>query len=163
MMDGIRIETERDGIRDFDFIAGSWRVLNRRLLKPLQGADEWRAFEAYQTGAPLMDGLVNYDELRSSQGELIGLSFRAYNRTTGRWHIHWVAERDGIVQPAVVGAFVGERGVFEGEDAFEGRPVRVRYVWSATNTDTPRWAQAFSGDGGRTWETNWIMDFSRIR
>jgi NIPSNAP len=26
---------------------------------------------------------------------------------------------------------------------------------------TPRWEQAFSVDGGKTWETNWIMDFTR--
>jgi len=26
---------------------------------------------------------------------------------------------------------------------------------------TPRWEQAFSANGGKAWETNWIMDFTR--
>jgi hypothetical protein len=29
------------------------------------------------------------------------------------------------------------------------------------DTPTPRWEQAFSEDGGETWETNWVMDFAR--
>jgi hypothetical protein len=27
--------------------------------------------------------------------------------------------------------------------------------------ESPRWEQAFSPDGGTTWETNWVMDFTR--
>jgi hypothetical protein len=55
----------------------------------------------------------------------------------------------------VVGSFSGDVGVFECDDSFEGRPIRVRYTWSNVATPTPRWEQAFSEDGGTTWETNW--------
>ena len=58
------------------------------------------------------------------------------------------------------GAFSGDTGVFEGEDTFEGRPILVRFIWSRTTSGKPRWEQAFSEDGGETWETNWIMDFT---
>ena len=51
-------------------------------------------------------------------------------------------------------------GVFEADDVFDGRPIRVRFIW--TRGAKPRWEQAFSEDGGRTWETNWIMDYTRI-
>jgi hypothetical protein len=61
----------------------------------------------------------------------------------------------------VLGSFDGDTGIFEGEDTFEGRPIRVRFVWSGVDTATPRWEQAFSADGGKTWETNWIMEFTR--
>jgi hypothetical protein len=27
--------------------------------------------------------------------------------------------------------------------------------------DSCRWEQAYSADGGKTWETNWIMEFTR--
>jgi hypothetical protein len=37
----------------------------------------------------------------------------------------------------------------------------VRFLWTRTDTESPRWEQAFSDDGGRTWETNWEMDFTR--
>jgi hypothetical protein len=60
-----------------------------------------------------------------------------------------------------VGSFQGDVGTFEGEDRFEGRPIRVRFIWSRTSTPTPRWEQAFSEDGGKTWETNWVMDMTR--
>ncbi len=28
--------------------------------------------------------------------------------------------------------------------------------------DHPRFEQAFSADGGRTWETNWTTDYTRV-
>jgi hypothetical protein len=37
----------------------------------------------------------------------------------------------------------------------------VQFVWSRVTTPTPRWEQAFSDDDGKTWETNWTMDFTR--
>jgi hypothetical protein len=61
----------------------------------------------------------------------------------------------------VVGSFEGATGVFEGDDMFKGRPIRVRFTWSRVDTDSPRWEQAFSDDGGETWEPNWEMDFAR--
>jgi hypothetical protein len=33
--------------------------------------------------------------------------------------------------------------------------------WTSAGPDAARWEQAFSADGGKTWETNWIMDFTR--
>ena len=47
------------------------------------------------------------------------------------------------------------------DDTHEGTPVRVRFAWFRVTTPTPRWEQAFSTDGGSTWETNWVMDLSR--
>jgi hypothetical protein len=61
----------------------------------------------------------------------------------------------------VTGSFSGDTGIFEGEDTFENRPIRVRFTWSRVTSPRPRWEQAFSDDDGTTWETNWIMDFTR--
>ena len=44
----------------------------------------------------------------------------------------------------------------------EGRPIRVRFLWSRITDTSARWEQAFSLDGGGSWETNWIMDFTRV-
>jgi hypothetical protein len=149
---------------DFDFMHGDWLVHNRRLRHPLRGGDAvWDGFDARQFGAPLMDGLANYDELRSDRDGLIGLSFRTFDKVARQWQVYWVANRDGRLQPAVNGAFADGVGIFEGDDVYDGKPIRVRYTWTGTATATPRWQQAFSADGGKTWETNWIMDFSRPR
>jgi hypothetical protein len=43
-----------------------------------------------------------------------------------------------------------------------GRPIVVRYIWSDITPNSAKWQQAFSDDGGKIWETNWIMEFHRI-
>lgn len=46
-------------------------------------------------------------------------------------------------------------------DRHEGNPVRVRFLWDSRPAE-PTWEQAFSTDGGETWETNWQMALSRV-
>jgi hypothetical protein len=41
--------------------------------------------------------------------------------------------------------------------------IYVRFLWFHESEDTARWEQAFSDDGGKTWETNWIMEKERVR
>jgi hypothetical protein len=148
--------------RDFDFFMGSWRVHNRRLRKRLAGSDEWDAFEATVVARPLLDGVGNEDEFRTNyDGGFIGMSFRFFDPEKKRWSIYWAdTRRCGELDPPVFGGFSGDTGTFEGEDTFENRPILVRFLWSGATTRTPRWEQAFSDDGGETWETNWVMDFT---
>ena len=60
-----------------------------------------------------------------------------------------------------MGGFTGNRGVFYGDDVDGGRPVKVRYIWIKKGRDNAHWEQAFSYDGGRTWETNWMNELTR--
>jgi hypothetical protein len=95
-------------------------------------------------------------------GGYVGMSFRFFDPEKKLWSIYWADSRSpGPLDPPVVGSFDGDVGIFEGPDTFEGRPILVRYTWSRVTTPAPRWEQAFSEDGGETWETNWIMDFTR--
>ena len=155
---GARLPTAQD----FDFFMGRWTVQNRRLTERLAGSDEWEEFESTSVAHPILGGLGNEDEFRTRHaGGFIGMSFRFFDPVKRRWSIYWAdSRRPGELDPPVFGTFSGDIGVFEGEDEFEGRPIRVRFIWSGTRTRTPRWEQAFSVDGGETWETNWIMDFS---
>ena len=148
--------------RDFDFFMGSWKVHNRYLRKRLAGSDEWDEFEATSVARPLLDGLGNEDEFRTDyDGGFIGMSFRFFDPEKKRWSIYWAdTRRCGELDPPVFGSFSGDIGVFEGTDTFEGRPILVRFAWSGVTTKTPRWEQAFSDDGGETWETNWAMEFA---
>jgi hypothetical protein len=34
-------------------------------------------------------------------------------------------------------------------------------MWSRITATSAHWEQALSSDGGKTWETNWIMEFQR--
>lgn len=157
------IRQAHDGARDFDFLMGGWKVHNRRLRERLQGSTEWIDFAATNVARPLLGGLGNEDEFRTDYWPgFIGMSFRFFNPATKQWAIYWADNRRGTLEPPVLGTFSGDVGTFEGTDTFEGQPIRVRFIWSRITTATPRWEQAFSADDGKTWETNWVMDFSRL-
>ena len=147
----------------FDFLLGTWQIRNRRLVGRLQGSQEWQEFEARCVCDALPGRLGNRDEYRTDfwQG-FVGLSLRFFDPRSGQWSIYWIDNRGAQLQPPVVGAFADGIGVFTGADRFQGRPILVRYTWSGTTTSHPRWEQAFSTDGGKTWETNWTMEFTRI-
>jgi hypothetical protein len=162
-----RSELPDDGRRDFDFLLGDWKVTNRRLRKRLQGCDEWESFEAWQTNRSLPGGIGNYDDFVAAtwRPDYVGMSLRLFNPQTRQWSIHWLDNQNGGLNPAgtllppVVGTFDKGVGIFEGDDTLDDQPIRVRYIWSGVGTDTPRWEQEMSGDAGRTWEKNWVMDF----
>jgi hypothetical protein len=152
----------KDGRHDFDFLFGKWKMHNRRLAARLAGSTEWLEFESTNDCHPNLSGIANEDTYCTDYWEgFCGMSFRFFDPVQKSWAIYWADNRTGVLQPPVVGAFHGDRGVFEGPDVFAGKPIVVRYIWSRVTTPNPRWEQAFSPDGGKTWETNWIMDFTR--
>jgi hypothetical protein len=156
----------RDGRRDFDFVHGSWTVENRRLRRRLQGCQDWETFPARVENQPLLGGLGNLERYRATLPGGVpfeGLALRLFDPEAQVWRIHWADDRRGKLDPALVGTFEGPRGTFIGEDTFEGRPILVRFLWISVSPDESRWEQAFSEDGGHTWETNWINRFHRVK
>jgi hypothetical protein len=144
---------------------GRWIVHKRRLRKRLAGSDDWDEFGGTCVAHPILDGLGNEDEFRSDRdGGINGMSFRFFSPETRKWAIYWAdPRRCGLLDPPVIGAFSGDTGVFKGSDTFDGRAILVRFIWSRVTTPAPRWEQAFSDDGGKAWETNWVMEFTRTR
>lgn len=61
----------------------------------------------------------------------------------------------------MVGGIVAGACELFGDDRHEGRAVLVRARYSDITPRSARWEQAFSKDAGGTWETNWIMEFTR--
>ena len=149
-----------DGIHDFDFEVGDWIVSNRRLRERLAGCTDWDEFEATATVRALPGRMGNHEILRSEHVPgYIGMAFRLYDPKTRLWSIHWVDNQHRTLEAPMVGAFRDGLGVFEGKYEMAGLPILVRFLWSWG--ETPRWEQAFSVDGGVTWETNWTMEFRR--
>ncbi|HVP32779.1 MAG TPA: hypothetical protein VMT09_03945 [Steroidobacteraceae bacterium] len=92
---------------------------------------------------------------------LAGLTLRTFDLKNRRWSIYWVSSATGQLDPVpVVGGFDGNRGEFYAADQENGRPIKVRYLWTKLDHDHARWEQAFSFDN-QTWETNWAADFTR--
>ncbi|MCR6481589.1 hypothetical protein M8542_02055 [Amycolatopsis sp. OK19-0408] len=148
-------------MNDFDFLIGSWTVTNRRLGKLLVGSADWSVFPGTTTCWSLFEGGGNMDEIVFPTLGSRGCTLRLFDVEREEWSLHWANSRTGLLQPRVVGTFAGGRGDFYGDDEHEGTPVKVHYAWTGTTTDTPRWEQEFSADGGKTWESNWVMDFAR--
>lgn len=147
---------------DFAFIAGEWDSVQRRLVTPLSGADDWYEFPATLRCQLALDGNATFDVLSSPQQGLEGITLRLYDPDEKVWRIWWAsAATGGKLDVPVVGGFTGDLGTFECDDTYRGTPVRVRYRWSDTRSDHPRWEQSFSTDGGTTWEVNWTAVFTR--
>jgi hypothetical protein len=146
--------------RDFDFLVGQWQVAHRRLRRRHVGSDDWHEFSGVSRAWVLMGGVVNIDENHFPSEGFAGCTLRTLDLATRRWSIYWINSQSGILFPPVHGGFAGDRGEFYGDDVDNGRPVKVRYVWTKLGPDSARWEQAFALDG-TTWETNWTMEFNR--
>lgn len=151
--------TAADHQRDFDWEIGAWHTDVRVLAEPLsESADEWLQFTGTSVIRPLLDRQANVVELDVSgqSGRINGLNLRLYEPQAQRWSLTFVNIRDGLLTPAVYGGFHGDMGEFYGDDRLDGRPIKVRFLIFRQGQDKARFEQAFSADGGTTWETNWI-------
>ncbi len=144
---------------DFDFLTRIHTVTHRKLRERLRSCNEWDSASGSYRGYSLANGAVSVDEMDLPAPGVRGCSIRNLDVAAARWSIHWTTSSSGKLFPPVHGGFYGDRGEFFGNDVEVGVPVVARYVWSNCWTDRPRWEQAFSTDGGRTWEPNWIMEF----
>jgi len=157
--------TAADGQRDFDWELGLWRTSVQVLADPLsETPDEWLQFAGTSDVRALMDRRANVVELDVSgpSGRIEGMNLRLYEPLSGRWSSTFVSMRDGVLTPAVYGGFSDGVGRFYGDDQLGGRPIKVRFLIYRQGPDKARFEQAFSADGGTTWETNWIAVDRRI-
>src|SRR6478752_3825008 len=139
--------TATDGRHDFDFLPGTWRIENRKRVRPvLRGDDEWIEFEATGEAMAILGGLGNIDTFKAPD-------------FPGRPGFEGFTLR---LEEPVVGRFEDGLGRFECDDVVEGVPVRVRYEWKVSDPDAVSWEQLFSFDGGETWDSNWVMRSTRV-
>jgi hypothetical protein len=150
---------------DFDFLNGSWKIHNRYLEGRLQGSTKWIEFEGKSEVQPLLNGLGNldcYSTVRDGKS-IEGITLRLFNPATGEWSLYWAdTVRAGVLQPPMIGTFHDGAGEFLGDEEVAGKNVLCRFLWTQSNgKGEPQWEQAFSVDGGKAWETNWVMTFTR--
>ena len=101
-------------------------------------------------------------EADTPAGRLDVLSLRLYNPQSRQWSLNTANSRDGILSVPTIGEFKNGRGEFYDQEPFNGRIILVRNVWSEITPNSCRFEQAFSGDGGKTWEVNWIAEDVRM-
>lgn len=147
---------------NFDFLVGTWTSEQRRLREVLVGCDEWYEFPGVSTCWSILDGAGYFDEVKFPTQGFSGVTLRLYDPSRDEWSLYWASSKFGLSLPPVVGRFHDDgRGIFTGDEVWNGTPIKVLYMWSEITGSTARWEQAFSTDGGATWETNWIANFTR--
>lgn len=157
--------TERDGQHDFDFEIGKWKTHVSRLVHPLTGSKTWVEMDGVTTVRKVWGGRANLVELSADgpSGHFEGLNLRLYNPQSRQWTLNFASANDGSLSPPTIGGFENGRGEFYDQEIINGRAVFVRFVISDIKPDSCRFEQAFSTDGGKTWEVNWIATDTRSK
>lgn len=156
---------ERDGQHDFDFEIGTWKTHLRRLLHPFTGSTTWVEYEGTTVVRKVWNGRANLVELEADgpAGHFEGLSLRLYNPQSHQWSLNFASSNGGVLSQPTIGGFKNGRGEFFDQETFNGRAILVRFVISDITPNSCRFEQAFSDDGGRTWEVNWIATDTRVK
>jgi hypothetical protein len=153
----------RDGSHDFDFEFGSWTTHLKRRLNPLTGSDAWVEYDGTSVVRKVWGGAANLGELdvKGPAGRIEGLTLRLYDPATAQWKISFANRRAPDLGVPMVGGFKDGRGEFYDQEMMNGRAIYVRFIFSDITPTTFKLEQAFSGDGGKTWEANWIATFRK--
>jgi hypothetical protein len=157
--------SKRDGQHDFDFEIGTWKTHLSRRLHPLTGSNTWTDMEGTSIVRKVWNGRGNLVELVADgpTGHFEGLNLRLYNPQSHQWSLHFANSSDGALAPPTIGQFKDGRGELYSQETLNGRAILVRFIITQPGPDTCRFEQAFSDDGGKTWEVNWIAVDTRVK
>ena len=157
----------RDGAHDFDFLIGDWKAHLRRLPDRLVGSSKWLEYEGFSRHHKLYGSNANMEEFEVHDAKdnltIRAQTLRLYDPKARQWSIYLLDVDNGqLGLPATVGEARGP-GLMELYDMepWEGRMILVRFQWKSLAPTHAHMEQAFSADGGKTWEVNWICDLTR--
>ena len=155
----------RDEQNDFDFQFGTWKTHIKRLRKPLTGSTDWVEYDGVSTVQKVWNGRASLLELdvKGAAGRIQGLGLRLYNPESRQWSLNWANGADSVLTAPMIGEFKNSRGDFYAQESFNGKIILVHNSFSNITQNSSRFEQAFSEDGGKSWEINWIMTFTRMK
>ena len=155
---------ERDGQHDFDWDIGTWKTHQRRLLHPLTGSTTWVEYNGTDVVRKIWEGANSgVVEADGPSGHLEIFTLRLYNPQAHQWSISFTNPSTGTMSIPSVGEFKDGRGEFYDQETFNGRTILLRLSVSDITSTSCRFEQAFSDNGGRTWETNFIVTETRVK
>ena len=156
-----------DGAHDFDFLIGGWKAHLRRRLDPLTGSNTWVDYDGTSVTRHVLDSNANLEafdvDSPASHLHIHAETLRLYDIKTHQWAIYLLDVTKGTLGlPATVGVFTDGRGEFFDQEVWRGRWIEVRYQWTHADPGEAHMEQAFSTDGGKTWEVNWVCELTRV-
>jgi hypothetical protein len=155
----------QDGGHAFDFDFGTWKTHSSRLLHPLTGSTQWADMDGHTIVTKIWGGRGNLAEYNADGpgGHVELLALRLYNPHTHQWYINFAHPDSGTLGVPAFGELKDGRITFYDQEPINGKAVLVRFsIWGIT-ADTGQSEQAFSPDGGQTWEVNWVNEYTRAK
>jgi hypothetical protein len=155
----------RDGQHDFDWQLGTWKIHMQRLQHPLTGSTTWTELDGTVVVRKVWYGRANLAEILANgpSGHLEFLSMRLYDPQSHQWSLNFASSNGGTLGVPLYGEFKNGRGEFYDQETYNGRMILVRFVFETLTADSTRDEQAFSADGGKTWEVNWVNTQTRVK
>lgn len=153
-----------DGSHEYDFDLGTWHTHTTRMLHPLSGKQEWTELDGTTVVTPVWGGRANLAEYKAvgPNGPIELLALRIYNPKTHEWSINFATPGRGeLSNTPGIGAFNNGRVEFYDQERYNDKAILLRFSMWGITPDTAQSEQAFSTDGGKTWETNWINKYTR--
>jgi hypothetical protein len=161
-----QVPPQRDGQHDFDFELGSWMIHLKKLMHPLTGSTTWVEFDGSSVTRKVWDGRSQLEEFETDSpggGHIEGMTLRLYDPQTHQWSLYWATSKSGAIGVPTIGKFKNGRGEFFDQESLNDRAILVRFVISDITANSCRFEQAFSEDGVKTWEVNWIATDTRVQ
>ncbi len=160
VISSVLLSAEVDPSKQLDFWVGEWQLTGRMRNAP--GKEEYTETKAKNVIARVQGGKV-VQETFESDG-FTGSSWSVYDVRKKKWFQTWVDNS---------GAYL----TFEGEATKEGfmfvqnnipaevsaKGTRMRMVFSKITADGFHWDWQSSGDSGKSWETQWELDYKRVK
>lgn len=152
---------------DFDF--GKWQTHSSRLMHPLTGSTEWKVMDGYTDVRPIWGGKANIAEFKGvgpaggPDGVIELIAIRTYDPATNQWYLNFSHPNTGTLDVPAIGTMEDGKLVFYDQETLNGKRIWVRFsIWGIT-ADTAQSEQAFSIDAGKSWETNWVNHYTRVK
>lgn len=148
---------------EFDFHNGNWKTHSTRLDKPLSGSTQWGKADGTVAVGRIWDGSANISEVRTDypSGPVDFLALRWYNPTAKQWNLSFATAAGGELGTVMAGRFKDGRIDFYDQEPYDGKAVLVRFSAWEESKGHPYTEQAFSADGGKSWEINFKTTYDK--
>jgi hypothetical protein len=139
--------------KQFDFWIGEW---------DLSYVEDGKAGKSRNRITKSLDGCAILEEFSGAPGtKLDGRSLSTYDRLTRKWKQTWIDNTASYLD--FTGGFRDGTMVLVREAETTGGKFHQRMVFQDIKRDSLKWLWQRSDDGGRTWSTQWEIDYRRIK
>jgi hypothetical protein len=135
----------------FDFWLGDWELAYR---------EDGQEAHSRNRVTRILDGCAILEEFSGAPGvKLDGRSVSTFDRATSQWKQTWVDNSGSYLD--FTGGMADGRMVLSRRVEREGKAFLQRMVFQDIERERLKWLWQRSDDGGRTWSTQWEIDYRR--